>query len=73
MSKRMPTKENVAQIILEEMTKWSPNETNVDKRREDLFELCERLIRYFTLFEVIPDPKTDPVGILPGLPGGKPL
>ncbi|MCB4862540.1 hypothetical protein K7W03_23395 [Sphingobium sp. PNB] len=60
MKKHRPTREMVAQIIIEEMMKWRAT-SDEQQRRTELFDMCERLINYFALYEVIPDPATDPV------------
>lgn len=60
-----PTTHNVAQIIVEEMMQWKTT-ANEAKRREELYALSDRLIRYFAVFNAQPTQ-------LDGLPGGHPL
>lgn len=60
-----PTSHNVAQVILEEMMQWKAT-ANEAKRREELYALSDRLIRYFAIFAAQPTQ-------LDGLPGGHPL
>lgn len=60
-----PAAHNVAQVILEEMMQWKAT-ANETKRREELYALSDRLIRYFAIFNAQPVQ-------LDGLPGGHPL
>lgn len=60
-----PTTHRVAQVIVEEMMTWNPAHSEAE-RRDALYALSDRLIRYFDLAHMQP-------GILPGLPGGPAL
>lgn len=66
-SKRSPTREMVAEIIVTEMAKWSIKDNEL-QRRDQLFEMCDRLIRYFEFYD-----SALTYEVLPGLPGGKKL
>jgi hypothetical protein len=60
-----PTTHQVSQVIVEEMMKWDLKDTT-EERREKLYDMADRLIRYFQFYKVAPT-------ALPGLPGGNPL
>lgn len=60
--RKSPTTEQIASIIVEEMMKWSLKD-NENQRREQLYGMSDRLIRYFAFYDVLPT-------TLPGLPGG---
>lgn len=60
-----PTRHAVAQLIVEEMMTWNPAHSEAE-RRDALYALSDRLIRYFDLAHLQP-------AILPGLPGGPAL
>lgn len=62
-----PTRHSVAQVIVEEMMTWNPAHTEA-QRREALYAMADRLIRYFDLAHMPPASS-----ILPGLPGGPAL
>jgi len=63
----VPTTHMVTQIIIEEMMGWNPAHTEA-QRRDALYALADRLIRYFALAHM-----KKPDAILAGLPGGRPL
>lgn len=65
MSKMQPDRHMVAQIVVEEMMTWTATAPEAEVRAR-LYDLSERLIRYFSVWYATPDP-------LPGLPGGVPL
>jgi len=65
-----PTTHQVAQVVIEEMMKWSTS-ADEKQRRDELYALSDRLIRFFEACRALEQPYAAPG--LPGLPGGPTL